>query len=45
MPRGDGTGPIGNGPQDGRGKKLGGRGQTRRGQGKGRKTGGKKGNC
>ena len=45
MPHGDGTGPIGIGPRDGRGRKKGGRGQTSRKKGAGRKTGGKKGNC
>jgi len=45
MPRGDGTGPIGQGPRDGRGRRNGGRGQASRRKGQGRKTGGKLGNC
>ena len=47
MPANDRTGPVGLGRRDGRGKKLGGRGQTLKGkvQGKGAKTGGQKGNC
>ena len=45
MPRGDGTGPVGIGPRDGRGRKKGGRGQSSNKKGTGRKTGGKKGSC
>ena len=51
MPRNDGTGPVGFGRRDGRGRKLSGRGQASgRGRGKklvgkGKKTGGKKGSC
>lgn len=45
MPRGDGTGPVGRGARDGRGKKLGGRGQTSRRKGQGAKMGGKRGGC
>ena len=44
-PRNDGTGPVGQGPRDGRGRRLGGRGQKARGRGQGRKIGGRKGNC
>ncbi len=35
MPKRDGTGPVGNGPRDGRG----------RGSGSGTKSGGRKGRC
>jgi len=45
MPHGDGTGPIGWGARDGRGRKYGGRGQSSKKKGTGRKTGGKKGSC
>jgi len=45
MPRGDSTGPIGQGARDGRGRVLGGRGQGSRAKGTGAKTGGKKGAC
>jgi len=45
MPRGDGTGPVGIGPRDGRGRKKGGQGQSSMRKGTGRKTGGRKGNC
>ncbi|GAI76434.1 unnamed protein product [marine sediment metagenome] len=45
IPGNDGTGPIGIGPRDGRGRKYGGRGQNQKGQGQGKKTGGKLGDC
>ena len=45
MPKGDGTGPIGRGARDGRGRRLGGRGQGSRQQGSGARTGGQKGGC
>jgi len=45
MPGGDGTGPIGIGPHDGRGRSKGGRGQKSKRRGAGRKTGDRKGNC
>jgi len=45
MPRGDGTGPIGQGARDGRGRRIGGRGQTSKTKGSGAKTGGQKGPC
>ena len=44
-PRNDGTGPIGQGPRDGRGRKFGGRGQASNVKGQGRRTGGKQGTC
>lgn len=43
MPKNDKTGPIGNGPRDGRGRTAGGRGQSSDKKGQGAKTGGKKG--
>ena len=43
MPRGDGTGPIGGGARDGRGKRFGGRGQSSSQKGSGAMTGGRKG--
>jgi hypothetical protein len=43
MPRGDGTGPIGTGPRDGRGRRFGGRGQFSTQRGTGMMTGGRKG--
>jgi len=45
MPRGDGTGPVGIGPRNGRGRRKSGRGQRSRATGSGRRTGGKKGSC
>jgi len=45
MPKGDGTGPIGHGPKDGRGRVMGGRGQTSTQKGAGPKSGGAKGPC
>lgn len=45
MPHGNGTGPIGWGARDGRGRRLGGRGQSSTKRGSGKKTGGKKGSC
>ena len=45
MPRGDGSGPVGQGARDGRGRKSGGRGQSSTKKGSGAKTGGQKGNC
>lgn len=45
MPRGDGTGPIGQGARDGRGRVFGGRGQDSARKGSGRKAGGRKGGC
>jgi len=45
MPHGDGTGPVGQGSKDGRGKRFGGKGQTSKQKGSGPKTGGKKGSC
>jgi len=45
MARNDGTGPVGQGSQDGRGRVNGGRGQSSRKTGSGKKTGGKKGDC
>ena len=45
MANNDGTGPIGIGPKDGRGRKQGGRGQTSKESGTGNRTGGKKGTC
>ena len=38
MPRGDGTGPIGSGARDGRGKRFGGRGQSSSQRGSGAMT-------
>jgi len=45
MPHGDGTGPAGQGPRDGRGRRLGGRGQSSKRRGAGTKKGGGKGRC
>lgn len=45
MPQGDGTGPIGQGSRDGRGRRVGGRGQSSKRKGSSRKSGGKKGGC
>jgi len=45
MPHGDGTGPIGQGARDGRGRRFGGRGQSSTSKGSGAKTGGEKGGC
>ncbi len=45
MPGGDKTGPVGIGPKDGRGRTLGGRGQSSTQKGAGPKTGGQKGTC
>jgi len=45
MPRGDGTGPIGQGVRDGSGRRSGGRGQSSIRRGTGAKTGGRKGSC
>ena len=45
MPKGDGTGPIGQGPKDGRGRYFNGRGQRSKQEGLGRKKGGKRGDC
>lgn len=45
MPRGDGTGPVGIGPRDGRGREKSGRGQSSKREGEGKKTGGEKGEC
>ena len=39
------TGPIGNGPKDGRGRRSNGRGQDSKRKGSGAKTGGQKGSC
>jgi len=43
MPGGDGTGPIGRGARDGRGRSFGGRGQSSSQRGAGAMTGGRKG--
>ena len=43
MPRGDGTGPVGGGPRDGRGRRSGGRGQSSSQRGAGAMTGGRGG--
>ena len=43
MPRGDGTGPIGSGVRDGRGRRLDGRGQSSSQRGSGAMTGGREG--
>jgi len=43
MPRGDGTGPIGRGARDGRGRRFGGRGQSSSERGSGAMTGGRGG--
>jgi len=43
MPRGDGTGPVGGGARDGRGRRLGGRGQSSSQRGSGAMTGGRGG--
>ena len=45
MPQGDKTGPVGQGPRDGRGRKFGGRGQSSKRKGSGSRTGGRKGSC
>jgi hypothetical protein len=45
MPRGDQSGPIGNGNRDGSGRVNGGRGQRSNKTGRGKKTGGNKGKC
>jgi len=45
MPRGDGTGPVGIGARDGRGRRMGGRGQSSKVKGQGAKKGGRKGGC
>lgn len=45
MPGNDGTGPVGIGPRDGRGREMGGRGQSSTAKGAGAKTGGRKGTC
>jgi len=39
VPRGDGTGPIGRGARDGRGRRFGGRGQSSSQRGSGAMTG------
>ena len=43
MPGGDGTGPIGSGARDGRGRRFGGRGQSSSQRGSGAMTGGRGG--
>jgi hypothetical protein len=43
MPGGDGTGPVGGGPRDGRGRRFAGRGQSSARRGAGAMTGGRKG--
>jgi hypothetical protein len=45
MPRKDGTGPVGSGPRDGAGKRVGGKGQMSTQKGQGASSGGKKGGC
>jgi hypothetical protein len=45
MPGKDGTGPVGSGPRDGAGKRLGGKGQKSTQKGQGGKSGGRKGGC
>ena len=45
MPGNNGTGPIGQGARDGRGRENGGRGQSVKGKGSGSETGGGKGTC
>lgn len=45
MPKGDGTGPVGHGARDGRGRRFGGRGQKSKSKGQGAKTGGGGGSC
>jgi hypothetical protein len=45
MPRKDGSGPVGSGPRDGRGKGAGRKGQMSTEKGQGTRSGGEKGGC